>query len=122
MFELSWSKLALLAGKDELNLTKAWAQTEEHVLSIRGGYDFDIVNAQDHKRIAEAVTYYHPGYATFLTMPEKNHSLILVPGMAEGVAQPNKRNQVYHKANCNKTLTTETDAWMKRVMERLKLT
>ncbi|WP_162427373.1 alpha/beta fold hydrolase [Pontibacter pudoricolor] len=101
---------------DELNLTKAWAQTDEHVLSIWGEYDFEIVNAEDHKRIVEVVNHYHPGHATFLTMPETNHSLIVVPGMAEGVAQMNKRDLEYNKTHFNKNLVTETDAWMRKIM------
>ncbi|HEY4652822.1 MAG TPA: alpha/beta hydrolase, partial [Pontibacter sp.] len=103
---------------DELNLTKAWAETEEHVLSIWGEYDFEIVNAEDHKRIVDVVNHYHPGHATFLTMPETNHSLIKVEGMAEGVAQMNKRDLDYNKKNFNTDLITQTDAWMKRVMKQ----
>lgn len=103
---------------DELNLTKAWAETDAHVLSIWGEYDFEIVNAEDHKRIVEVVNHYHPGHATFLTMPKTNHSMIVVPGMAQGVAQMNKRDLAFNKANFNKNLITETDAWMKRVMKK----
>ncbi len=101
---------------DEINLTKAWAETDEHVLSIWGEYDFQVVNAEDHKRIAEIVNHYHPGHATFLTMPKTNHSFIRVPGMAEGVEQMNKRDLEYNRTHFNTKLVQDTDAWMKKVM------
>ena len=101
---------------DEINLTKAWAETDEHVLSIWGEYDFQVVNAEDHKRIAEIVNHYHPGHATFLTMPKTNHSFIKVPGMAEGVEQMNKRDLQYNRTHFNTKLIQDTDAWMKKVM------
>ncbi|MBF8964066.1 PDZ domain-containing protein [Pontibacter sp. FD36] len=101
---------------DEINLTKAWAETEEYVLSIWGEYDFQVVNAEDHKRIAEIVNHYHPGNATFLTMPKTNHSFVIVPGMAEGVAQMNKRDPEYNRTHFNTKLIQDTDTWMKKVM------
>ncbi|WP_299823405.1 alpha/beta fold hydrolase [uncultured Pontibacter sp.] len=100
---------------DELNLTKAWAETEEHVLSIWGEYDFQIVNAADHERIAAIVNHYHPGHATFLALPGTNHSFIQVPGMEEGVMQMQKRDLEYNRTHFNTRLITETDAWMKSV-------
>ncbi len=103
---------------DELNLTKAWAETEEQVLSIWGEYDFEIVNDEDHKRIVEVVNHYHPGHATFLMLPKTNHSLIEVAGMAEGVKQMNKRDLNYNKTHFSKKLVTDTDAWMKAVMNK----
>ncbi|PRY09000.1 PDZ domain-containing protein [Pontibacter ummariensis] len=101
---------------DELNLTKAWAETDEAVLSIWGEYDFEVVHAEDHKRIVEVVNHYHPGNATFLTMPKTNHSLIEVSGMAEGVKQMSKRDLQYNKSHFNTKIVTDTDQWMRAVM------
>ncbi|WP_181163789.1 alpha/beta fold hydrolase [Pontibacter mangrovi] len=103
---------------DELNLTRAWAETEAHVLSIWGEYDFEIVNDEDHKRIVEVVNHYHPGHGTFLAMPGTNHSLIKVDGMAQGVAQMKKRDPDYNRSHFNTALITETDAWIKRVLQQ----
>ncbi|WP_439879584.1 alpha/beta fold hydrolase [Pontibacter sp. MBLB2868] len=101
---------------DEINLTKAWAETEEHVLSIWGEFDFEVVNAEDHKHIVEIVNHYHPGHATFLTMPKTNHSFITVPGMKEGVELMGKRDQLYNRTHFNTKLIEDTDAWMKKIM------
>ena len=104
---------------DELNLTKAWASCSANVLSIWGEYDFEIVNAEDHKRIVEIVNHYHPGKGTFLKLPKANHNFIEVEGMQAGVQQMNKRDPAYNEKHFSYKLLQETDAWMKKVMKHL---
>ena len=102
---------------DQINLTKAWAETDEHVLAIWGEYDFQVVNADDHKGIIEIVNHYHPGHGTFLELEGTNHSFITVPGMVEGVKQMQKRDAEYNRTHFNTRLVTETDAWMRQVLQ-----
>ncbi|MDX5422239.1 MAG: alpha/beta fold hydrolase [Hymenobacteraceae bacterium] len=102
---------------DQLDLTKAWAETDERVLAIWGEYDFQVVNADDHKGIVDIVNHYHPGHATFLKLEGTNHSFIKVPGMVEGVKQMQKRDAAYNRTHFNTRLVTETDAWMRQVLQ-----
>lgn len=84
-----WGEIA------QRNLTKAWAETEAKVLSIYGEADFEVFNAYSMSEIAQIVNHYHPGNATYTTLPGTNHSFIHVGSMEKEISL--KGNPAYRQ-------------------------
>lgn len=103
---------------NDINLTASWAAIKSHVLSIYGESDFEAINSDSHESIVRIVNHYHPGNATFLLVPETNHSFIKVGSMMEGVEARNNgsiRNLL--KNHFNYDIITEIDNWIKSLDE-----
>ncbi len=70
---------------NDLHLAQSWASQKSHVLSIWGEADFEALDDRSHKDIVHIVNHYHPGHATYVSLPETNHSFIKVGSMEEGI-------------------------------------
>lgn len=99
---------------NDLPLTSSWSNLNSHVLSIYGEADFEAINPDSHKEIVRIVNYYHPDRATFLLLPETNHSFIKVGSMQAGIdASSNGVMRELMKTSFNYDIVTEIDKWIK---------
>ena len=99
---------------NELDLTTAWSQVRSNVLSIYGQADFEALDPSSHQEIARIVNRFHPGMATFLLLPETDHSFIRVGSMEEGVQAILSGNKGKLLATrFNYEVVTQIDQWIK---------
>lgn len=98
----------------DLNLTKYWAETESHVLSLYGEADIEAINPTSHEMIVQIVNHYHPGKATYQLVPGTNHSLIKVGTMAEGVEirQDRQKYREYLTHHFNYEMVENIHQWI----------
>jgi len=61
---------------DDLNLSKISSNVSSFVLSIFGEADFEALNSDSHEEIVRIVNQYYPNEATFLLLPETNHTFL----------------------------------------------
>jgi pimeloyl-ACP methyl ester carboxylesterase len=101
------------------NLTRAWAKTRAHVLSIYGEADFEVFNEFSMSEIARIVNAYHPGHGSFVSLPGTDHSFIHVGSMekeAELKGSPAYRD--YLVKHFDWGIVTTLHEWMQNVMEK----
>lgn len=65
------------SGLTRTRLLAAWRDTRSQVLTVYGESDFEALDAEDHKMIAEAVNRYRPGTARFIELPRTGHGMRL---------------------------------------------
>ena len=92
---LSVFDLRSRAYNDELysfNIPGLWKNFTGKALMLWGESDF-ISSWEDHRIVADAVNYYHPGQATFTTVKDAAHDMTLAASFREARARAGSYNQ-----------------------------
>jgi pimeloyl-ACP methyl ester carboxylesterase len=100
------------------SLTRAWAETKAHVLSMFGEADFEVFDSFSMSEIARIVNRYHPGHGKFVSLPGTDHGMINVGSMEKGLelhGTPGYRDYYLHHFNAR--IVSEIDGWIRSVME-----
>jgi uncharacterized protein len=89
----------------DLNIPLAWKNFNGKALLMWGEGDF-IASKEDHKIIAEAINYYHPGNATFAIMAKSTHNLSNAASFQEATK---------NEGSFNKQIPIQILQWLKSV-------
>ena len=100
----------------DTRLFKAWSEVDAHVLSVHGEGDFVAFNPYEHELIADIVNHYNPGKATFVSVPNIDHSFIYVEDLDHAVAV--LRDAEYRRNNFNYDFTDMVIEWMEKVKDQ----
>ncbi|HMI06116.1 MAG TPA: alpha/beta fold hydrolase [Flavobacterium sp.] len=95
---------------DSLNLAKSWQQVKCPVLILHGGADYEQCSLVEPMLIQKTVNEKHPGFATWVTIPDLDHFMMKSKDWTE--AAKNFKEQQYAKGNFNYKIVEETVKWL----------
>jgi pimeloyl-ACP methyl ester carboxylesterase len=95
----------------DLDLPKAWAKTDAHVLALWGKGDF-VAPGPDHEMIAEAVNSVHPGRGAFRVL-DCDHGFSRSSGFKESIARFSGKSE----GEFNPVIITTLKEWMDRACQ-----
>jgi len=96
---------------DSLDLAKSWQESNCPVLVLHGGTDYEQCSLVEPMLIEKTVNEKHPGYATWITIPDLDHFMMKSNSWPE--AAKNFNEQQYAKGNFNYKIAEETIKWLK---------
>jgi len=104
---------------DELNLAKAWAETDAYVYSIFGEADAKTLDPRGHQQIVSLVNTYHPDKAEFYAHPATNHIFLEVGSMEAGIAASKDPQQMFglYQSSFSYLLTERIADWIRSKLE-----
>ena len=100
---LSIFDLRARAYNDELyaqNIPALWETFKGKAAILWGESDF-IASGDDHRIIADAINFYHPGHAEYIPVRQSDHGMHYAAGFSEARQNPGPYNQEVGKAVIN---------------------
>jgi pimeloyl-ACP methyl ester carboxylesterase len=97
---------------DSVNLAQSWQQVNCSVLVLYGASDYEQCSMVEPLMIRETVNEKHPGFATWITIPELDHFMMKSRDWKE--AYQNFKEQQYLKGNFNSAIADRTIEWLKK--------
>jgi len=99
-------------------LAAAWKDTNSRVLSVYGEADFEAIDDQDHRLIADIANFYRPGSARFVLLPRTSHGMRLegTPSEARERVKAAAAGQAVPPAPFNTEIVDLFGDWIASVM------
>jgi alpha-beta hydrolase superfamily lysophospholipase len=99
-----------------LNIAEKWKPVDAPVLVIYGTSDFQ-TSADEHRYLTDAINSFHPGRATYVEIPNMDHSFETVPSQREGM-QRFLSNQP--PGDFNPAILAQMQSWLDEILKRDK--
>lgn len=104
---------------DDMNATRAWSETDEHVLAMYAEADFEAIDPRATKNIVRIVNTYHPGKATYQFVEKTDHSMLKTGTMEETlrIKDTPKYRELFANG-FNAEIAVMVDKWIKAHPEK----